>query len=43
VDEVLHEYTVKMYNYPDLNASDSKLALNIYNQKKISSNIFHLE
>jgi hypothetical protein len=43
VDDTLNEYSVKMYSYPDLTSTDSKLAFNIYSQRKNKSNIFQLD
>jgi hypothetical protein len=30
VDQILNDYSVKMYSYPDLSIQDNKLALNIH-------------
>lgn len=32
-----------MYSYPSLNAADSKLAFNLFQLKKMNTNIFQLE
>lgn len=40
VDQILDDYSVKMYTYPDLSPQDNRLAYSIYMQRKTNGNVF---